>query len=221
LAYLEGCKDGERKLIRIGLTGNIACGKSSVAAILAGWGAVVIDADIVAHDVMRTSNEVFDHLVERFGSVIIGSGGQIDRKALASLVFTDANALRDLDSIMHPTVLREIESRISGFTPTPAVVVIEAVKLIESGLHHKCDFVWLVTCQPKVAYHRLMSTRNYTSNEADARITAQGSDAVKRQMADEVIENNDDIEELRQRVLAAWNKLKISRAGKRDNGRVN
>lgn len=189
-----------------------------MAAILAGWGAVVIDADIVAHDVMRSDNEVFNHLVQRFGSRIIGPDGQIDRKTLASLVFTDAKALRDLDSIVHPAVLQDIERRIAGLEPAPAVVVVEAVKLIESGLHHRCDYVWVVTCQPEIARHRLMSRRNYTSDEAESRLTAQSSDAAKRQVADEVIENNSDIEELHQQVRDAWARVFSNKAGARDTG---
>ncbi len=193
-------------MIRIGLTGNIACGKSTVAAMLGGMGAMVIDSDKVAHQVMRRGSETYRRAVQRFGQRIVGGDGEIDRRELGAIVFADPAALRDLDNIVHPAVMQRVEEMIAAADPPPAVVMVEAVKLIEAGMAAACDSVWAVTCSPEVAVRRLMETRGLTEEQAWARLAAQGSDAEKLGRADVIIRNDGDLADTRRQVQAAWAK---------------
>lgn len=194
-------------MIRIGLTGNIASGKSTVAAMLAELGAMVVDADRVAHEVMRPGTGVYYHVVQRFGESILAADYTIDRKALGAIVFADSNALKDLDHLVHPAMVKEVEELIAACQPPPPVAVVEAVKLVEAGMHRNCDSVWLVTCSAEIATRRLMYTRQLTREEAQARLQAQGSDAQKRLAANVIIDNDGDLASLRQRVEEEWKKL--------------
>src|SRR5512135_1173909 len=149
----------------IGLTGNIATGKSTVAKMLEELGATVIDADALVHELQRQGTPVFDDIVAAFGPGILDQTGEIDRKALGAIVFADPAQLRALESIVHPAVLIESMRRIAE-APTP-VIVYEAIKLIEAGRAEMCDALWVVVAQPEVQLERLMRTRSLS--EADAR----------------------------------------------------
>jgi Dephospho-CoA kinase (EC 2.7.1.24) len=128
----------------IGLTGNIATGKSTVARMLRDLGATVIDADRVAHEVMRAGTPVHRAVVETFGPQVLRPDGEIDRARLGAVVFSDPQALAQLEAIVHPAVLEEVARRIAA-APTP-VVVVEAIKLIESGMAEAFDALWVTTC---------------------------------------------------------------------------
>jgi dephospho-CoA kinase len=187
----------------IGLTGNIACGKSTVARMLAEMGAYVIDADAIAHEVIRKGTPAHEAILRRFGPGILRADGEIDRRRLGEIVFRDPAALRDLEAIVHPAVLAEIQQRVLACPDAPAIVI-EAIKLIESGFARACDSLWVVTCPEPEQVRRLMEDRGLTEEEARMRIRAQPPQEEKVRQADVVIDNSGDLEATRRQVEAAW-----------------
>lgn len=188
--------------ILIGLTGNIATGKSQVARMLAELGARVVDADKVAHELMRPGGPAFTAVVDAFGPQILTTDGLIDRARLGSIVFRDPAALRRLEVAVHPATIAEVNRRITQ--ATEPVVVIEAIKLIESGMHRRYDALWVVTAPRSLQIARLMATRELTEQEAALRVDAQPPQEEKAALADLVIANDGDLAALRQKVEAAW-----------------
>lgn len=189
----------------IGLTGNIATGKSTVAQMLAGLGAHVIDADEVAHEVMRPEGPAYRAVVEAFGSEILTEEGTIDRARLGSIVFRNPAALQRLEAAVHPATLAEVERRIAQ--ATQPVVVVEAIKLIESGMHLRCDTLWVVSAPRALQIARLMSSRGLSEEEATVRIDAQPPQEEKAALADRVFINDGDLDHLRRQVEAAWSQI--------------
>ncbi len=189
----------------IGLTGNIATGKSLVSRMLSDFRAHVIDADALVHELQRKGTSVWAGIVGEFGEEILRADGEIDRAKLGALVFSDSRALRQLEAIVHPAVGLEIERQISNHqSPISKVVVIEAIKLIEAGLHERCNALWVVTSRPEVQLERLMRTRGLSEADARARIAAQPPQSEKATLADVLIENNGTVEELRKQVVHHW-----------------
>lgn len=186
----------------LGLTGNIATGKSVVAQMLAELGAQVIDADQVAHEMMRPGGPAYDAVVEAFGREILGSQGAVDRVKLGAIVFRSPEALERLEAAVHPAVLAEVDRRITQ--TTKPVVVVEAIKLIEAGMHRRYDAVWVVTARRGVQIARLISTRDLPEEEAAMRIDAQPPQAEKVALADVLLANDGNLAELRHQVEAAW-----------------
>jgi len=186
----------------IGLTGNIACGKSTVLRQLARLGAYTIDADELIHEILRKGGLAYKPVLEEFGEGILGEDGEIDRRALARIVFSDPEKLRRLEKIEHPIVRRVIEEKISG--ASEEVVVLDAIKLIESGWADKCDSVWVVTCLREQQIDRLMRTRGYSREEAEMRVDAQSPQEAKVARANVVIDNSGSLESTRRQVLDAW-----------------
>jgi dephospho-CoA kinase len=186
----------------IGITGNIACGKSTVSGILAELGAEVIDADRVAHEVMAPGSPVVEEVVRRFGREILADDGSIDRPALGRIVFSDPDALRDLERITHPPTVAEILCR--ARSTTAMVAVIDAVKLFEAGLARHCDENWTVYCDPKVQRERLMRRNGFDEQEANRRISAQPPQDEKVSVADRIINNSGNLSSTRQQTVAAW-----------------
>ncbi len=186
----------------IGLTGNIATGKSTVSRMLAELGAQVVDADAVAHAVMRRGRAVWQEVVLAFGPAVLGPDGEIDRGQLGRIVFRDPAALQRLENIVHPAVIEEI--RALSRRSTAPVLVREAIKLIESGAADDCDAVWVVTCPRAAQVERLMRTRGLSRAEAELRIDAQPPQEEKVARADVVIDNSGPLEETRQQVERAW-----------------
>jgi dephospho-CoA kinase len=189
----------------IGLTGNIATGKSTVAKMLEDLGATVIDADALVHELQRKGTATFDAIVAAFGPGILDRAGEIDRKMLGTIVFADAAQLRTLEGIVHPAVLLESMQRIQSAT-TP-VVVYEAIKLIEAGRAEMCDALWVVTAQPEVQLERLMRERHMSEAEARQRIAAQPPQSEKIRRATLIIENSGSLQETSQQVEQAFAKL--------------
>lgn len=189
----------------IGLTGNIATGKSEVARMLAGLGAGVIDADKVVHELMQPGGPAYGPVVDAFGPAVVAEDGYIDRGKLGAIVFRDPAALQRLELAVHPRVMVEVDNRIRQ--APEAVVVIEAIKLIESGLHLRCDTLWVVTTPRQLQIARLVATRGLTEAEAALRVDAQPSQAEKAELADLVIVNDGDLGELRQKVEAGWARI--------------
>ncbi len=163
-----------RRPFRIGLTGPIGCGKSTVASWLGEWpDAVVIDADRVARDVLDRGEPALDAVTRRFGSDLLLDDGSLDRAALGRIVFADPAALRDLEAIVHPAVRPRILAAMAIADEAGAeVIVIEAIKLVEGGLAELCDEVWLITCDAAAQRDRVVG-RGGSEDEASQRIAAQ------------------------------------------------
>jgi dephospho-CoA kinase len=190
----------------IGLTGNIATGKSMVGEMLAGLGASVIDADRVAHEVMRAGGSAFRAVVEAFGPAILAGDGTIDRAKLGDIVFRDAGALARLEAAVHPAVIAEVDRRIAR--ATEPVVVVEAIKLIETGMHCNYDVLWVVTAPRHLQIARLMAARGLTEEEAVLRVDAQPPQEEKAALADRIFVNDGNLDQLQQEVRRAWTQLR-------------
>ncbi len=193
----------------IGLTGNIAMGKSLVLAQLAQLGAATIDADRVAHQALRKGGAAYADVVAAFGAGILGADGEISRPALGAIVFAEPAALQRLEAITHPAIRRQIERQVRA--AENAVVVIEAIKLLEGGLKDAVDAVWVVDAPADAQRARLMATRGMTATEAQRRIKLQNSQADKLRQADVVIDNSGDIDATRAQVERAFRELTSAR----------
>ena len=190
----------------IGLTGNIAVGKSAVLRQLRALGDGVIDADCVARDVLRPGGAAHAPVVAGFGEALLDARGHIDRAALGRIVFADAAALARLEALTHPAIRRRIESLLAAATQD--VVVVEAIKLLESGLAEQVDAVWVVDAPPETQLARLVTQRGMSDAAARQRLRAQNSQAEKLARADLVIRNDGSPEQLRQQVRAARDALR-------------
>lgn len=167
----------------IGLTGPIACGKSTVARMLGEVGATVIDADVLAHRATEPGMPALAEIRARFGDPVVTAAGELDRAALGRLVFADPAALGDLERIVHPHVRRMVDEALAAAAQAAdPVVAIEAIKLVEGGLAERCDETWLVECGPATQRQRLIE-RGMPDADADQRMAAQGPDLVDRLVA--------------------------------------
>jgi dephospho-CoA kinase len=166
------------RMLRIGLTGGIGCGKSTVAAMMSELGCHIINADKMAHALIEPGEPAYDEVVREFGKQILGPEGSIERARLASIVFGDTKKLAALNAIVHPRVLREIDrefDRLAAKDPH-GVAVVEAALLIEAGYHHKLDRLVLVTCTREQQLERLTNGafgRAMSREQAEQRIAAQ------------------------------------------------
>ena len=193
------------KTVRIGITGPIGCGKSTIAAWLTELGAVIVDADAVAREVVEPGTPGFDQVVAAFGRRIVRRDGSLDRPALGRIVFADPVALRRLESIVHPAVRPKILERVLAAERTMApAVVVEAIKLVEGGLGTLCDEVWLVVCD-EAAQRARLAGRGLDEATAADRIRAQDDPATRlRPVATRVIDTSADPESTKVAVAEAW-----------------
>jgi dephospho-CoA kinase len=192
----------------IGLTGGIASGKSVVSQMLGEQGALIIDADKVGHEAYLRGSGCYDAVVEAFGRDVVGPDGEIDRKALGGKVFGDPAQRRRLEGIVWPWMRTTMEHRLAKLRADGVpVVVLEAAVLIEADWIPIVDQVWLVEVSPAVARRRLMERNGLTAEQADARISAQLTNAERERYAQVIIDNSGTLEELRTRVLAEWERL--------------
>lgn len=180
---------------RVGLTGSIASGKSTVARRLKDRGIPVIDLDKVGHEVLRRRHEAFEPVVAEFGDRILGPDGEIDRKKLGALVFNDPSARERLNAIMHPKIREEEARRVQAMAEDGVkAVVTEAALLIETGQKKRFDFFVVVGCDPSIQKARLMKRDGSTGEEAQRRIDAQLSFEQKKAEADWVIDTSGEKE---------------------------
>jgi dephospho-CoA kinase len=193
-------------MIVIGLTGGIGSGKSTVAKMLVQRGAVLIDADEVAHDVVGAGGPAYRKVVERFGESVAAPDGSIDRAALAAVVFNDAAALADLEAIVHPEVRSEIGSRIAAESGSEHVVVVDIPLLIEKGDPdgYRLAGVLVVDSPLDIAVERLVNLRRMDRSDAKARIARLAARSERIGRADFVIMNMGTLEELQEMVRRAW-----------------
>lgn len=188
----------------IGLTGGIASGKSTVAAILAKHGAYIIDADKIGHKIYYKGGPAWRGVIDAFGDEILDNGGNIDRAKLGQIVFSDNKKLQQLNVIVHPLMRREIQLQLKdadnrGF----AIAVIDAAVLIESGWYTLADEIWLVVADNELRLQRLMQRNGFSRQQAWQRIESQMPDDEKAKYADVIIDNNGDMEELENKVIKA------------------
>ncbi len=190
----------------IGLTGPIGAGKSTVAAMLRELGAKVLDADALAHDEQSRGTVGYSAIVQTFGTKVLGEDKEIDRKKLADEVFADPAKLARLERILHPRVIaRILEGR--NMLREGEVLVVEAIKLLESGLRNVCDEIWVVLAPREVMLERL-AARGLPRAEAELRLASQHTDEEFRSAADVVIENGADRDRAKERVRAEWSRLR-------------
>jgi len=172
-------------LTLLGITGNVASGKSAVRQYLENEGALTIDADLLAQSTYLPGMPAYEPILETFGRDICYSDGQINRSRLGKIVFKDPGALRELEAIVHPLVTQGIEEIIARSNAD--LVVVEAIKLFEAGLHERCDEVWAVVAQDAIRQERLMNTRGLTEADAWLRVTSQSPQEEKARRSDYVI----------------------------------
>ena len=177
--------------IVIGLTGNIATGKSLILRMLQELGATVVDADKLVHQLMAKGSPAYDPIVNEFGAGILDQTGEINRRNLGKIVFSTPGALAKLESLTHPAVHQEIIRRINE-APSQ-VVAVEAIKLFETDLAGLCTSKWVVTAPPEVQLKRLVERRKMPVDQAQQRIRAQGAQSEKAAKADIVIDNSSDL----------------------------
>ena len=189
----------------IGLTGNIATGKSVVRRMLEHLGAYTIDADALSHRVISRGAPGYQPVLETFGKWLLDKDGQINRDKLGSLVFADKEALTQLENIVHPYVNQAIDILVKR--ASQKVIVIEAIKLIESGLRDQCDTLWVADAPQRIQVERLMRKRGLSEAEALKRINAQPAQKEKLAAADVVITNNGSYDDLWKEVNQAWGKI--------------
>jgi dephospho-CoA kinase len=192
--------------MRVGLTGGIASGKSTVAAILAELGAVVIDADALAREVVQAGTPGFDRVVEQFGPDIVGPDGELDRPALGRLVFNDEQARKRLEAIVHPLVF-ERYAELEATAPTGAVVVHDIPLLAESGRAGDFDAVIVVDAPRETQVERMTSDRGWTTEDAESRIGAQATREDRLAIATYVVDNTGTLADLRTRVEEVYDSL--------------
>jgi dephospho-CoA kinase len=193
-------------VLLIGLTGGIGSGKSTVSALLAEKGAVVIDADAITRDLQRPGTDVLAAMVERFGEEILHADGSLDRQAVADIVFHDADALKDLGAIVHPAVGAEIARRLQAEQDTDHLVVLDVPLLVESGRDDLAALV-VVDVDPDVAVARLVEHRGMQEADARARMANQVPRDERLAKADLVIDNSGTLADLTSRVDALWPQL--------------
>lgn len=193
----------------VGLTGGVGSGKSTVAALLAGHGAVLIDADAIAREVVRAGTSGFDAVVSRFGPAVVGADGELDRAAVAGIVFADPAARADLNAIVHPLV-RQRSAELTAAVSAADVVVYDVPLLVEGDLAGGFDVVVVVEADVDTRLRRL-ARRGLTDADARARMAAQASDEQRRAVAHEVINNDGTRAELRAEVDELWRRLLVRR----------
>ena len=189
----------------IGLTGNIATGKSVVRRMLEHLGAYTIDADALAHRAIAKDAPGYKPVIETFGKWILGSDEQIDRSKLGRLVFRDSEALTKLENIVHPLVKQAVD--MLAQRASQKIIVIEAIKLLESELRTICDSIWVTYAPEDVQVDRLIRKRNLTKDEALNRIHSQGAQSEKIEQASTVIRNTGSYDDLWKQVTIAWKQV--------------
>ncbi|MBW3557433.1 MAG: dephospho-CoA kinase, long form [Actinobacteria bacterium] len=192
-------------MITVGLTGGIGSGKSTVSALLAERGAVIIDADAIVREVQAPGGSAYEGIVGHFGRGILGADGRIDRPALAAIVFDDPAQRSHLERLTHPSVIQVMGDRLAAESAGDAVVVLDVPLLAEGGrARYPVAGVLVVDCPVEVAVGRLVERRGVPEEEVRARVAAQASRQERLAVADFVIDNSGSMEALEAQVERAW-----------------
>ena len=191
----------------VGLTGGIGSGKSTVSDQLKENGAVIIDADTIVRELQRPGEPVFSAMVERWGTDVVADDGTLDRAAVAAIVFDNTEELKALEAIVHPVLRTEIKRRIAEQRPTGNVVVLDMALLTEKANPYDVTEIVVVDLAPETAADRLVRFRGFSADDAAKRIAAQTSREERLALATHVIDNNGNLEELKEQVDALWQKL--------------
>ena len=191
-------------MLVVGLTGGIGSGKSTVSTLLAKRGAVVVDADAITKELQEPGQPVFAAMVERFGPGIVGPDGRLDRAGVADIVFNDAEALADLNGIVHPAVGAEIMERMAVLAETDSIVVLDVPLMVESKRGYPVAGLLVVDVDPEVAVLRLVEQRGMREADVRARMARQASRDERLARADFVIHNDGDLDALAEEVDRAW-----------------
>lgn len=187
-------------MLRVGLTGGIECGKSTVAALLREFGCHVLEADKLAHQLMEPGQPAYQDILRDFGKQILHADGRIDRGALGERVFRDPKELKRLNEIVHPRVIQEQDRQLAAWEREGVrVAVVEAALLIEAGYHKRVDRLVVVWCWPEQQRERLQA-RRLTPEQIEQRIAAQMSLEEKRHLADDEIDCSGTLEATRKQV---------------------
>ena len=197
-------------MLKVGLTGGLACGKTFVGEALAGFGCFLIQADELGHEVLAPGGEAYERVVEEFGSGILAADGQIDRRALAARVFADRDALERLNHLVHPPVIRKEEQLAAEFAAREpnGIVVVEAAILIETGSHKRFDRIILVTCAEEQQIERALRRPGAATPDVRARLSRQMPLAEKRKYADFVIDTSGEKQETLRQTRAVYEALR-------------
>lgn len=190
-------------MLKVGLTGGIGSGKSTVSSLLAELGATVVDADRLAREVVEPGTPGLAAVVAAFGKQVLGPDGGLDREALGRIVFQDDARRRELEGIIHPLVAARAQEMFDAAGPRD-VVVHDVPLLVEKQMAGNYDLVIVVGTSEPVRLDRLMQRRGMTRQDALARIRSQADDAARRAVADIWIDNDGDVEEVRRRVAQLW-----------------
>jgi dephospho-CoA kinase len=194
-------------MLLVGLTGGIGSGKSTASRMLKERGAVVFDADVLAREAVAPGTEGHRAVVERFGADVLAPGGELDREALAAVVFADPAARRDLEKIVHPEVRRLFAEGSEAYRDTDRVVVLSAPLLVETGMHSAFDVLVVVAVPEPVQVERLMRDRGMSEDEIQARMTAQAPLEDKAAVADILLDNEGSPEDLERQIDRIWEGL--------------
>jgi len=194
-------------VLLVGLTGGIGSGKSTVARLLEKRGAVVFDADLLAREAVEPGTPGHAAVIERFGADVLAPGGELDREALASIVFADPSARRDLEEIVHPEVRRLFAEGSEAYRDTDRVVVFSAPLLVETGMHTAFEILVVVSATVATQIERLMRQRGMSEASIRARIEAQAPLEDKAAVADFLVDNEGTLDELESQVDRLWNDL--------------
>ncbi len=198
-------------MIHVGLTGNIASGKSTVAELFCRWGATIIDADLLAREAQRAGTPVFQAIVERFGPGVVGPDGELDRRALRARVMGEAAELAALNAIVHPEVRRRAAALVGEARRAGTRIVVSDIPLLfETDDPERFDAVVLVDAPAEVRRERLMRDRGLSASEADGMMAAQLPAAAKRARSTYVIENDGSLPVLEQRSRSVWERLEAA-----------
>ena len=197
-------------MIRVGLTGGLACGKSFVARTLESFGCHVVRADELGHKVLAPGGEAYQPVVDLFGREILDSSGNIDRKRVAALVFGSEQRLRELNAIVHPAVIRLEDEfvRESERVDPSGIVVVEAAILIETGSYRRFDKLIVVVCKPEQQVERAMHRDGVSADEARARLSRQMPVEEKRRYADYIIDTSGAKEHTVEQTAAVYESLR-------------
>ena len=191
-------------MLVVGLTGGIGSGKSTVSALLAAKGAVVVDADAVTREVQQPGTPVFRAMVERFGPGIVAGDGTLNRAAVADIVFADPEALADLGHIVHPAVGAGIAEKMASLAETDEVVVLDVPLLVESKRGYPVAGLVVVDVDPEVAVRRLVEYRGMREDDVRARMARQATRDERLARADRVVDNSGSREDLERQIDAVW-----------------